>query len=418
LVIMKIEQEEESPSFKQSFKKIFYVNRNNFKVEQINDSDIAAKRVWGNVITKITSTEDKETTLITPSEVLYDLLAGESSKEEEEVKEAEPQGESTFGRIFKKFSFRGETAVEAEPQSEYESASTSIKEEGEGGAEEVVEEKPKSSSRALDAIRKVPLGGSLLRKLGVSSNEPFELPDQYKDASDTDSEFDPEAIYILPVIGLEHIFEKQKTLVLRRNLFGAKQVKSTFNIVDRRNHFHFRAEAELYDLKRERVLTDKTGSPTMGLRYDFKNSSWHILAGENLKERRAIINVNKSLFGNQCNVYVHLPPYPLEFEEPELIGVNPLLKVKGGSIEDGFEVWDIHEDKRQARIKKDLEYLTHWSFGTDSYYVEVQPFVDTGLMVAIGIIMEEETTTERERPYITGNLFKDVMLQVADNVYR
>jgi len=418
LVIMKIEQEEESPSFKQSFKKIFYVNRNNFKVEQINDSDIAAKRVWGNVITKITSTEDKETTLITPSEVLYDILAGESSKEEEEVKEAEPQGESTFGRIFKKFSFRGETAVEAEPQSEYESASTSIKEEGEGGAEEVVEEKPKSSSRALDAIRKVPLGGSLLRKLGVSSNEPFELPDQYKDASDTDSEFDPEAIYILPVIGLEHIFEKQKTLVLRRNLFGAKQVKSTFNIVDRRNHFHFRAEAELYDLKRERVLTDKTGSPTMGLRYDFKNSSWHILAGENLKERRAIINVNKSLFGNQCNVYVHLPPYPLEFEEPELIGVNPLLKVKGGSIEDGFEVWDIHEDKRQARIKKDLEYLTHWSFGTDSYYVEVQPFVDTGLMVAIGIIMEEETTTERERPYITGNLFKDVMLQVADNVYR
>jgi len=412
LVIMKIEQEDESPSFKQSFKKIFYVNRNNFKVEQINDSDIAAKRVWGNVITKITSTEDKETTLITPSE------AGESSKEEEEVKEAEPQGESTFGRIFKKFSFRGETAVEAEPQSEYESASTSIKEEGEGGAEEVVEEKPKSSSRALDAIRKVPLGGSLLRKLGVSSNEPFELPDQYKDASDTDSEFDPEAIYILPVIGLEHIFEKQKTLVLRRNLFGAKQVKSTFNIVDRRNHFHFRAEAELYDLKRERVLTDKTGSPTMGLRYDFKNSSWHILAGENLKERRAIINVNKSLFGNQCNVYVHLPPYPLEFEEPELIGVNPLLKVKGGSIEDGFEVWDIHEDKRQARIKKDLEYLTHWSFGTDSYYVEVQPFVDTGLMVAIGIIMEEETTTERERPYITGNLFKDVMLQVADNVYR
>jgi len=411
LVIMKIEQEEESPSFKQSFKKIFYVNRNNFKVEQINDSDIAAKRVWGNVITKITSTEDKETTLITPSE-------GESSKEEEEVKEAEPQGESTFGRIFKKFSFRGETAVEAEPQSEYESASTSIKEEGDGGAEEVVEEKPKSSSRALDAIRKVPLGGSLLRKLGVSSNEPFELPDQYKDASDTDSEFDPEAIYILPVIGLEHIFEKQKTLVLRRNLFGAKQVKSTFNIVDRRNHFHFRAEAELYDLKRERVLTDKTGSPTMGLRYDFKNSSWHILAGENLKERRAIINVNKSLFGNQCNVYVHLPPYPLEFEEPELIGVNPLLKVKGGSIEDGFEVWDIHEDKRQARIKKDLEYLTHWSFGTDSYYVEVQPFVDTGLMVAIGIIMEEETTTERERPYITGNLFKDVMLQVADNVYR
>jgi len=415
---MKIEQEEESPSFKQSFKKIFYVNRNNFKVEQINDSDIAAKRVWGNVITKITSTEDKETTLITPSEVLYDILAGESSKEEEEVKEAEPQGESTFGRIFKKFSFRGETAVEAEPQSEYESASTSIKEEGDGGAEEVVEEKPKSSSRALDAIRKVPLGGSLLRKLGVSSNEPFELPDQYKDASDTDSEFDPEAIYILPVIGLEHIFEKQKTLVLRRNLFGAKQVKSTFNIVDRRNHFHFRAEAELYDLKRERVLTDKTGSPTMGFRYDFKNSSWHILAGENLKERRAIINVNKSLFGNQCNVYVHLPPYPLEFEEPELIGVNPLLKVKGGSIEDGFEVWDIHEDKRQARIKKDLEYLTHWSFGTDSYYVEVQPFVDTGLMVAIGIIMEEETTTERERPYITGNLFKDVMLQVADNVYR
>ena len=32
----------------------------------------------------------------------------------------------------------------------------------------------------------------------------------------------------------------------------------------------------------------------------------------------------------------------------------------------------------------------------------MQPFVDTGLMVAIGIIMEEETTTERERPYITG----------------
>ena len=26
-------------------------------------------------------------------------------------------------------------------------------------------------------------------------------------------------------------------------------------------------------------------------------------------------------------------------------------------------------------------------------------------MVAIGIIMEEETTTERERPYITGSLF-------------
>lgn len=412
---MKIDQgqlEEEAPSFKQSFKKIFYVNRNNFKVEQINDSDTAAKRVWGNVITKITSTEDKETTLITPSQ------AGESSKAEE-VKEEEVPVESTFGRIFKKFSFRGETAVEAEPVSEM--SSSSIKEEEGGEAAEGSnegEKKPQSSSRVTDAIRKVPLGGSLLRKLGVAKDEPFELPDEYKDGDDTDSEFDPEAIYILPVIGLEHIFEKQKTLVLRRNLFGAKQVKSTFNIVDRRNHFHFRAEAELYDLKRERVLTDKTGSPTMGLRYDFKNSSWHILAGENLKERRAIIMVNKSLFGNQCNVYVHLPPYPLEFEAPDLVGVNPLLKVKGGSIEDGFEVWDIHEDKRQARIKKDLEYLTHWSFGTDSYYVEVQPFVDTGLMVAIGIIMEEETTTERERPYITGNLFKDVMLQVADNVYR
>ena len=36
--------------------------------------------------------------------------------------------------------------------------------------------------------------------------------------------------------------------------------------------------------------------------------------------------------------YVHLPPYPLEFEAPDLVGVNPLLKVKGGSIEDGFEV--------------------------------------------------------------------------------
>lgn len=411
-----IEQEDERPTFKQSFKKLFYVNRNNYKLDPDSESDTPAKRVWGNVITKITSAEDKETTLITPAS----LSEGESSKVgEEEVKE---EGESTIGRLFKKFSFRGQCQTEADTEPVSEISSSSIKEEEEKaeGAEEETENgtKPQSSSRALDAIRKVPLGGSLLRKLGVSSNEPFELPEQYKDAGDSDSEFDPEAIYILPVIGLEHIFEKQKTLVLRRNLFGAKQVKSTFNIVDRRNHFHFRAEAELYDLKRERVLTDKTGSPTMGLRYDFKNSSWHILAGENLKERRAIVMVNKSLFGNQCSVYVHLPPYPLEFEAPELMGVNPLLKVKGGSIEDGFEVWDIHEDKRQARIKKDLEYLTHWSFGTDSYYVEVQPFVDTGLMVAIGIIMEEETTTERERPYITGNLFKDVMLQVADNVYR
>ena len=64
---------------------------------------------------------------------------------------------------------------------------------------------------------------------------------------------------------------------------------------------------------------------------------------------------------------------------------------------------NIHEDKQWARIKKDLEYLTHWSFGTDSYYVEVAPYIDTALMIAIGIIIEEETTTERERPGITGN---------------
>ena len=65
---------------------------------------------------------------------------------------------------------------------------------------------------------------------------------------------------------------------------------------------------------------------------------------------------------------------------------------------------NIHEDKQWARIKKDLEYLTHWSFGTDSYYVEVEPYIDTALMIAIGIIIEEETTTERERPGITGKM--------------
>ena len=35
---------------------------------------------------------------------------------------------------------------------------------------------------------------------------------------------------------------------------------------------------------------------------------------------------------------------------------------------------------------------------------QVEPYIDTALMVAIGIIMEEETTTERERPYITGSV--------------
>ena len=69
--------------------------------------------------------------------------------------------------------------------------------------------------------------------------------------------------------------------------------------------------------------------------------------------------------------YVHLPPFPMAIEEPSLDGIKPLLKVKGASIEKGFEVWNIHEDKRWARIQKDLEYLTHWTFGTDSYYVEV-----------------------------------------------
>jgi hypothetical protein len=34
----------------------------------------------------------------------------------------------------------------------------------------------------------------------------------------------------------------------------------------------------------------------------------------------------------------------------------------------------------------------------------VEPYIDTALMIAIGIIMEEETTTERERPYITGRM--------------
>ena len=60
-----------------------------------------------------------------------------------------------------------------------------------------------------------------------------------------------------------------QTIVLRRDIFNAKHVKSTFNIVDKRNKFHFRVEAELYDLKRERVLTDQDGKPTMGLRLDF-----------------------------------------------------------------------------------------------------------------------------------------------------
>ena len=60
---------------------------------------------------------------------------------------------------------------------------------------------------------------------------------------------------------------KLQTIVLRRDIFNAKHVKSTFNIVDKRNKFHFRVEAELYDLKRERVLTDQEGKPTMGLRY-------------------------------------------------------------------------------------------------------------------------------------------------------
>jgi hypothetical protein len=36
--------------------------------------------------------------------------------------------------------------------------------------------------------------------------------------------------------------------------------------------------------------------------------------------------------------YVHLPPYPREFEPPELDGVKPLLKITGKSIEDGFQV--------------------------------------------------------------------------------
>ena len=44
--------------------------------------------------------------------VLYDVLSGdsgESSKAEEVIKE-EPQSESTFGKIFKNFSFRGDSA--------------------------------------------------------------------------------------------------------------------------------------------------------------------------------------------------------------------------------------------------------------------------------------------------------------------
>ena len=35
------------------------------------------------------------------------------------------------------------------------------------------------------------------------------------------------------------------------------------------------------------------------------------------------------------------------------------------------QIMNIHEDKQWARIKKDLEYLTHWTFGTDSFYLEV-----------------------------------------------
>ena len=40
---------------------------------------------------------------------------------------------------------------------------------------------------------------------------------------------------------------------------------------------------------------------------------------------------------------------------------------------------------------------------------QVEPYIDTALMVAIVIIVEEETTTEWERPYITGSL---IMLNI------
>ena len=55
--------------------------------------------------------------------------------------------------------------------------------------------------------------GPLLRKFGSTEaeEEEFQLPSEYADSTEEEvSEFDPDAVYILPVIGEEHIFEKRK----------------------------------------------------------------------------------------------------------------------------------------------------------------------------------------------------------------
>ena len=63
--------------------------------------------------------------------------------------------------------------------------------------------------------RKLPYGRPILRKLGAElQEEDFKLPSEYAESSDEEvSEFDPDAIYILPVIGEEHIYEKRKVRV-------------------------------------------------------------------------------------------------------------------------------------------------------------------------------------------------------------
>ena len=67
--------------------------------------------------------------------------------------------------------------------------------------------------------------------------------------------------------------------------------------------------------------------------------------------------------------------------------------------------WDWHVDTFQILFTFNLP-KTILIFKLQLFMIshQVEPYIDTALMVTIGIIVEEETTTEWERPYITGSL--------------
>ena len=94
------------------------------------------------------------------------------------------------------------------------------------------------NNKSKEWTYKLTTPGSLLRRWGSvqEEEEDFKLPEEYAESTEEEaSEYDPDAVYILPVIGEEHIFEKRKVIIFSSIKFRVedfvRQVKASLYII-------------------------------------------------------------------------------------------------------------------------------------------------------------------------------------------